>query len=378
MAEAAVGNPAALRTDVGPVIDAEAQRAIEAHVEAMRARGRRVHRLGRCVPEVLEGGTYVVPTLIELDSIAELRREVFGPVLHVLRYSRQDLDALMAQIQATGYGLTMGLHTRIDETIAQVLAGARVGNLYVNRNMVGAVVGVQPFGGEGLSGTGPKAGGPLYMYRLLAAPPQDVLVRATERGLPGSTQEGAAAPVPLAFASLMAWIDRHRDSRAAARCQRLAETAGTRHPRLLAGPTGERNLYTLHPREAVLCLAQAEDSLIYQLAGALAVGCRVIWPSNTSTRALHASLPLDVQEAIALASDWSAPGVEFDVALHQGSQADLLAVAARLAEREGPIVNLRRFAADGGEVPLEALVLERAVSTNTAAAGGNASLMTIA
>ncbi len=378
MAEAAVGNPAALRTDVGPVIDAEAQGAIEAHVEAMRARGRRVHRLGRCVPEELEGGTYVVPTLIELDSIAELRREVFGPVLHVLRYARQDLDALMAQIQATGYGLTMGLHTRIDETIAQVLAGARVGNLYVNRNMVGAVVGVQPFGGEGLSGTGPKAGGPLYMYRLLAAPPQDVLVRAAERGLPGSSQEDAAAPVAPAFASLVAWIERHRDPRAAARCQRLAETAGTRRPRLLAGPTGERNLYALHPREAVLCLAQAEDSLIYQLAGALAVGCRVIWPSNASTRALHASLPLDVQEAIALASDWSAPGVEFDVALHQGSQADLLAVAARLAEREGPIVNLRRFAADGGEVPLEALVLERAVSTNTAAAGGNASLMTIA
>jgi RHH-type proline utilization regulon transcriptional repressor/proline dehydrogenase/delta 1-pyrroline-5-carboxylate dehydrogenase len=104
----------------------------------------------------------------------------------------------------------------------------------------------------------------------------------------------------------------------------------------------------------------------------------VIWPSRPETLALHASLPLEVQEAIALASDWGAPGVEFDVALHQGSDADLLAASARLAERDGPIVSLRRFAPETGEMPLEALVVERAVSTNSAAAGGNASLMTIA
>jgi RHH-type proline utilization regulon transcriptional repressor/proline dehydrogenase/delta 1-pyrroline-5-carboxylate dehydrogenase len=171
---------------------------------------------------------------------------------------------------------------------------------------------------------------------------------------------------------------RHRDGRAAAQCQRLARMIGPRSARLLAGPTGERNIYSLHPREAALCLAESDDSLLLQSAGALAVGCRAIWPSRPGTRALHASLPLDVQEAIALASDWAAPGVEFDVALHQGSRDDLLAASARLAERDGPIVSLRRFAADSGELPLEALVIERAVSTNSAAAGGNASLMTIA
>ncbi|SFC63579.1 L-proline dehydrogenase /delta-1-pyrroline-5-carboxylate dehydrogenase [Polaromonas sp. OV174] len=378
MAELTMGNPAWLCTDVGPVIDAAARDRIEAHVAAMQGRGRRVQRLGRCAHDVPDNGTYVVPTLIELNSISELQREVFGPVLHVVRYARQDLAALMAQINATGYGLTMGLHTRIDETIDQVVASARVGNVYVNRNMVGAVVGVQPFGGEGLSGTGPKAGGPLYMYRLLARSPHDVLARAAESGLPGSVEEEGAVPVASALDSLVSWMILHRDRRTAAQCQRLARMAGERRARLLVGPTGERNVYSLHPREAALCLAESEDSLLFQLAGALAVGCRVIWLSCPERQALRASLPLDVQEAIALATNWLAPGVEFDIALHQGSRADLLATAALLAQREGPIVNLRCFAIDGEEAPLEALVIERAVSTNTAAAGGNASLMTIA
>ncbi len=115
------------------------------------------------------------PTLIELASFDELKKEVFGPVLHVVRYNRNNLNELVEQINASGYGLTLGVHTRIDETIAQVTGSAKVGNLYVNRNMVGAVVGVQPFGGEGLSGTGPKAGGPLYLYRLLANRPENAL-----------------------------------------------------------------------------------------------------------------------------------------------------------------------------------------------------------
>ena len=378
MAEATVGNPAALRTDVGPVIDARARDTIEAHVQAMRGRGRRVHRLGRGAHEVLEGGTYVMPTLIELESISELQREVFGPVLHVVRYAREDLGLLMAQINATGYGLTMGLHTRIDETIGEVVSRANVGNVYVNRNMVGAVVGVQPFGGEGLSGTGPKAGGPLYMYRLLAARPDDVLARAADCGLPGSVPEGQAQAPSPAFAALAAWVAEHRGAALAAQCRELAQRAGDRRARVLAGPTGERNVYSLHPREAALCLAESEDALLLQLAGVLAVGCRAIWPLEAATRTLHASLPLEVQGTIALASDWNAHGVEFDVALHQGGEAALRAAATRLAERDGAIVCLRRFDPASDDMPLEALVLERAVSTNTAAAGGNASLMTIA
>ncbi|QHJ00867.1 trifunctional transcriptional regulator/proline dehydrogenase/L-glutamate gamma-semialdehyde dehydrogenase [Xylophilus rhododendri] len=383
MDQARVGDPALLETDVGPVIDAEARDNIEAHISAMRQRGRRVHRLGRCPQGTLDQGTYVMPTVIELNSIDELRREVFGPVLHVVRFARRDLDGLLAQINAIGYGLTLGLHTRIDETIAQVLRSAHVGNVYVNRNMVGAVVGVQPFGGEGLSGTGPKAGGPLYLYRLLSARPDDVLARAAASGLPGSSAGEPPVADGPAFQALLGWLDRRPDEhRLAAQCRRIAGLAAARGARLLAGPTGERNLYALQPREAALCLADSDEALLFQLAGVLAVGSRAIWPSSTATQALRSTLPPQVQEKIALASDWSAPGVDFDLVLHQGDRAGLLDTGARLASREGAIVSLRRFAIGDGDgaggMALEALLTERSVSTNTAAAGGNASLMTIA
>src|SRR5690606_22967674 len=116
-------------------------------------------------------GHFVAPAVIEIDAVADLGREVFGPVLHVLRYRREQLPQVLRDIAGTGYGLTQGVHTRIDETVAQVVTASCAGNVYVNRNVVGAVVGVQPFGGEGLSGTGPKAGGPLYLLRLLGRCP---------------------------------------------------------------------------------------------------------------------------------------------------------------------------------------------------------------
>jgi len=170
--ELAIGDTRALAIDVGPVIDAEARDVIDHHIEVMRAKGRRVvQHAGDSV--ATQHGTFVAPTLIEIDRLSELEREVFGPVLHVLRYDRDGLADLLEQINDTGYGLTLGVHTRIDETVVQVVGTAHAGNIYVNRNVVGAVVGVQPFGGEGLSGTGPKAGGPLYLLRLLAQRPGD-------------------------------------------------------------------------------------------------------------------------------------------------------------------------------------------------------------
>ncbi|WP_369861671.1 trifunctional transcriptional regulator/proline dehydrogenase/L-glutamate gamma-semialdehyde dehydrogenase, partial [Acidovorax sp. HMWF029] len=168
MGELRVGNPGALRVDVGPVIDAEAQAGITQHIDKFKAQGHRVFQHPNHVSAISAPGTFVPPTLIELKHISELQREVFGPVLHLVRYARNDLDQLLDQINVTGYGLTQGVHTRIDETIARVVNRAHAGNVYVNRNMVGAVVGVQPFGGEGLSGTGPKAGGPLYLLRQQA------------------------------------------------------------------------------------------------------------------------------------------------------------------------------------------------------------------
>jgi RHH-type transcriptional regulator, proline utilization regulon repressor / proline dehydrogenase / delta 1-pyrroline-5-carboxylate dehydrogenase len=164
MDELVIGDPALASTDVGPVIDEGARDALEAHVSSMQRAGLVLHRVA--LPEATANGTFVAPTLIELDRLDRLTCEVFGPVLHVHRFRAGTLDALVDGINAFGYGLTLGIHSRIDNTVARVVERARVGNIYVNRNMIGAVVGMQPFGGEGLSGTGPKAGGPHYLFRF--------------------------------------------------------------------------------------------------------------------------------------------------------------------------------------------------------------------
>ena len=159
-----IGNPEDPATDVGPVIDAEAKASLDAHVAAMRAAGYRVWQ--RDLPEACQHGTFVAPAIVEIGSIADLSAEQFGPVLHVARFKADQLEQVIADINQTGFGLTLGLHSRIDATRRLVEARARVGNFYVNRNQIGAVVGSQPFGGEGLSGTGPKAGGPHYVTRF--------------------------------------------------------------------------------------------------------------------------------------------------------------------------------------------------------------------
>ena len=164
MAELKIGDPALVETDVGPVIDEDAQRAIEDHAARM-GREARIHY--RCtLRDGTRHGSFVAPVLVEIDRISVLRHEVFGPVLHVLRFRNGRLDALIDEIEGTGYGLTLGIHTRIVSVAQRIASRVRAGNIYVNRNMVGAVVGSQPFGGEGLSGTGPKAGGPRYLHRF--------------------------------------------------------------------------------------------------------------------------------------------------------------------------------------------------------------------
>lgn len=377
MAESCIGNPARLAVDVGPVIDAEARDNIERHIATMRSRGRRVYRQGREYEHDTRQGTYVMPTLIELDNIAELQREVFGPVLHLVRYRRRDLGALVGQINGTGYGLTLGVHTRIDETIAQIVEHAKAGNVYVNRNIVGAVVGVQPFGGEGLSGTGPKAGGPLYMYRMLSKRPDDVLVRAMADADPGNASPTQTGATHSALSALAHWANETNRSALATQCQRFSELSRSGSSRTLAGPTGERNVYTLQPREAVLCLADAEADRLTQLAAVLSVGSTAIWPADAGAQGLRASLPAEVQQSVAVASDWTSETVVFDAVLHHGDATGLTGVVQRIASRSGPIVGVRAFAPGDTGIPLESLVVERALSVNTAAAGGNASLMTI-
>jgi RHH-type proline utilization regulon transcriptional repressor/proline dehydrogenase/delta 1-pyrroline-5-carboxylate dehydrogenase len=164
--ELKLGDPRELSTHVGPVIDAEAKTRLDRWIEAMQASGRVRFRWdrGRAMPKA---GTYVPPAIIELEQAADLREEVFGPILHVVRWRADALDQLLDAIAASGYCLTLGIHSRIDRTVDQIAARLPHGNVYVNRSIIGAVVGTQPFGGSGLSGTGPKAGGPDYLKRFM-------------------------------------------------------------------------------------------------------------------------------------------------------------------------------------------------------------------
>ncbi len=164
MRELTIGDPANLSTDVGPVIDRESQTMLTEHIKATSKKGKPIQQCD--LPEATATGTFVAPTAIEIDSVSQLEREIFGPVLHVIRYRSDQLARIMGAINDTGFGLTMGLHSRIDSRARAFVKYSGAGNIYINRNMIGAVAGVQPFGGRGLSGTGPKAGGPHYLLRF--------------------------------------------------------------------------------------------------------------------------------------------------------------------------------------------------------------------
>ncbi len=379
MAECRMGNPGRLTTDIGPVIDAEAKANIENHIQTMRAKGRPVFQAVRENSEDArewQTGTFVPPTLIELASFDELKKEVFGPVLHVVRYNRNNLNELIDQINASGYGLTLGVHTRIDETIAQVTGNAKVGNLYVNRNMVGAVVGVQPFGGEGLSGTGPKAGGPLYLYRLLANRPENALgvtLARQDAEYPVDAQVKAVLTQPLD--ALIKWAENRPELHAIA--QQYGELAQAGTQRLLPGPTGERNTWTLMPRERVLCVADNEEDALVQLAAATATGCEVLWPEDALHRDLAKQLPKAVSARIRFAKADALLTQPFDAVIYHGDSDQLRELCEQVAARSGAIVSVQGFARGETNLLLERLYVERSLSVNTAAAGGNASLMTI-
>jgi len=288
MVELSVGDPARLSTDVGPVITEEAQQRLLDHIASMRAKGHKVTQ----VPA--PAGLFVPPTIIEIGAISDLPGEVFGPVLHVLRCPRERLDEVIRSVNATGFGLTFGVHSRIDETIERATALSSAGNQYVNRTIIGAVVGVQPFGGHGLSGTGPKAGGPLYLRRLLSARP-------------------------------------------ATSAQRLIGE--------LTGPVGESNGYALRPKGNILCIAADPAERQAQLDLVATTGNRAASTADDSHLA---------------------------AVLFAGGRDELLVLAERLAARPGPIVPIYT-----APYPAEFLVDEVSLSVNTAAAGGNASLMAI-
>ncbi|MFA5490281.1 MAG: bifunctional proline dehydrogenase/L-glutamate gamma-semialdehyde dehydrogenase PutA, partial [Candidimonas sp.] len=336
MKELSVANPDRLSTDVGPVIDEQARATIDDHIHAMRQAGYRVEQAD--LPDACQHGSFVPPTLIEIPDVSVLTREVFGPVLHVVRYKRDQLGDLLDAVNATGYGLTFGVHTRLDETVSYVRNRIRVGNIYVNRNIVGAVVGVQPFGGEGLSGTGPKAGGPLYLLRLLSRSPA---------GLPGWCVKAENAFRPLT----------------------------------LPGPTGESNTYGVGPRGTVLCIAATAVGAQAQFDSCRKTGNVPAFLDDEAGRSFYNSKTPEERRGMRLVPVEQTTDLDFQAALFEGDSDALLAWNRELARRDGPIVSMQGLSTEalmaGSSYRLERLLREVSVSVNTAAAGGNASLMMI-
>ncbi|MGC4059704.1 MAG: trifunctional transcriptional regulator/proline dehydrogenase/L-glutamate gamma-semialdehyde dehydrogenase [Aquabacterium sp.] len=381
MNELQLGPTDHLHTDVGPLIDQDALHAIESHIDAMRQSGHAVFQPERALQAIAEirTGCFVPPTVIDIQALSELKQEVFGPVLHVLRYQRDQLGALIDQINATGYGLTMGIHSRIDETIDFITRRAHVGNIYVNRNVIGAVVGVQPFGGGGLSGTGPKAGGPLYLHRLVKPAAASASKAASLKAMARQRTEHT----PLAALQAMCdWLDKdvvpHADVLHHC-CNWLMDHSPAGYAISLVGPTGERNTYRLKARQRVLCLARHQSDLLYQLATVLAVDAHALWRASPAREPLLLQLPPELRERIHTIDDIDAAA--WDAVLMHGAADEVTAMNVRLARRDGPIVQMQALPTgwrQPGAFALTALFTEQCVSTNTAAAGGNASLMTLA
>ncbi len=380
MAQAIMGDPSLLSTDIGPVIDKEAKAGIEKHIQTMRTAGFDVYQAAynQLAKQTENNSTFVPPTLIELDKISSLKKEIFGPVLHVVRYSSQDLPALLDEINATGYGLTMGVHTRIDETIAYVATHAKVGNLYVNRNMVGAVVGVQPFGGEGLSGTGPKAGGPAYLYRLLSKRPENAITQTLVRQDETLPLDASMRQELLqTYHHYMTWLANKTEP---AHYQALEEYANASQAgtlRVLPGPTGERNTYQLVPCGKVLCLSDNEQDIFTQLAGVFASGCHAIVHNAVFSQKTYRELPDMIRNAVTLTDNWQDESLSINAVIYHGDSDQLKETCQQIAQRKGAIISVQGFSRGETALLLERLLHERALSVNTAAAGGNASLMTI-
>ena len=368
--ELEIGNPDRLSVDIGPVITAQARDGILAHVDAMRGRGHRVDAMP--LPSATEHGIFVAPTLIEIGRIGDVEREIFGPVLHVLRFRREKLDRLFDDINATGYGLTFGLHSRIDETIARVTERIRAGNIYVNRNTIGAVVGVQPFGGSGLSGTGPKAGGPLYLRRLVETSPQGAAF----------SQLAASGAEPSEARSFTDWLQNRGaiEEAESSRSYLVSSALGAKIE--LDGPVGERNLYILRPRGKVVALARSQYGLVCQMAALFATGNEIVVERDNPAQVLLNDLPADLASRVKIVDDWrQADGIKG--ILLEGDEEAFRLVNQEIAKRTGPILSVQRALpppnlgqACGGYC-LDWLLEERSISINTAAAGGNASLMAI-
>ncbi len=386
--------------DVGPAIDEEARRMIDGHCDAFETRGRVLFR--HPGPESDTGGRFVRPTAIRLDSFDELEREIFGPVLHVLEFDGEEIDRVVDEINASGYGLTFGVHSRVDDRVEALCARANVGNIYVNRNQIGAVVGVQPFGGEGLSGTGPKAGGPHYLKRFSRkAHPEISVDPLDDAGLPSAPTAKAVSAgrlAELAASVQTSWdertdrqtalqtaIDRLPDPmQPAARSALEASAEFFAQADALPGPTGESNHLTLHGRGVALCLGGDDGgaALAAQSVIALAAGNAIAIDRSGSPKAcdhlVSALTSSGIPDGIVLAVDagdavsFIAEMAHLDLVAFDGTTEMLGQLRRTLADRPGkriPLISL----AEG----TDRFATERVISIDTTASGGNATLLTL-
>ncbi|MGP9800426.1 bifunctional proline dehydrogenase/L-glutamate gamma-semialdehyde dehydrogenase PutA [Rheinheimera sp. NSM] len=417
-----VGDPAWLSTDIGPVIDEKALKNLQQHVEYLKDKAT-LHYQSDIPDNAANGAYFFAPRLYEISDLSLLKREVFGPCVHVIRFKASKLDQVIDQINATGYGLTMGIHSRIEDRCNYLAKMSRAGNVYINRNMIGAIVGAQPFGGRGLSGTGPKAGGPNYLLRLVkekASPDNVQMTNLSPDQLNLHHNPDADAQVQQLMANSVrdekSWRATPLNDRVSAVRQLLAKIATVdiideladdlaltladaraqlnrleKHMRkctTLPGPTGESNTLHIEPRGCVVCYADKSTSFNFwaiSIITALAAGNTVITVASE----------LFYAEAMAFKDKFISTGVAagvFQVAKPDQLQAILAhphlagaVVAARssrlgyfsqqLAQRDGAILPV--ISAEYYDTLIKRLVTEKTISIDTTASGGNTSLMTM-
>ena len=422
MKELTIADPAKLSTDVGPVIDQKALDSLNNHVKYLSSQATLHYQCE--LPEMNDvGHYYFAPRLYELNNLSILKEEVFGPCVHVIRFKGDELDDVMQQINDTGFGLTMGIHTRIEGRAEYLAKASAAGNIYVNRNMIGAVVGVQPFGGRGLSGTGPKAGGPGYLRRLVQEKHSASNTQSTSEKsdsvefiLTAEDELKIERFMEMAKAEGKFWRQTTLNDRISAIRQLLAKVASVesvqeladdlektledarsqlnsieqklKKPTVLPGPTGESNTLHLEPRGCIVCYADKDTSFnfwVLSIVTALATGNTVI---TVVSELFH-------DEAVAFSDKFISTGIAQGVLqvakVHQlqsllmqsqlsgvviGSGCEQKAfVNTQLASRVGAILPV--ISSEYNDGLINRLVTEKTISIDTTASGGNTSLMTL-
>ncbi|MEN9391419.1 MAG: trifunctional transcriptional regulator/proline dehydrogenase/L-glutamate gamma-semialdehyde, partial [Pseudomonadota bacterium] len=362
MKELRVGNPKNLATDVGPVIDLKAKKAIEEHIKKMKNNARLFFQSSLTID--CDNGYFVAPTLIEIGHISEIKKEIFGPVLHIIRYEANRIKELIKEINSTGYGLTQGLHSRIEDRIEYLSQKINAGNFYINRNIIGATVGVQPFGGEGLSGTGPKAGGPLYLYRLVTAKYDPYgKYRLREYNFEKLTKFMSKIDAVIEDVEQREFLLNYADY--------IREHSPLLRQIDLSGPTGEKNYMFFAKRGIVGCLATTVKEYIMQIICAIACGNEVALIKDETTELLESIL---AQKSLISYNEFMQQPL--NVVTVSNNYKLTKKFNMELSCRNGPIVT-KVYEDDDGYYNLYLLVNERCVCINTTSSGGNIHLMTI-